>query len=117
MDDDRHFDTVIDSAEREGRWVANAVREDTGDPFGVECAGASAREAVERLTRWLEWQSEHTAFECSAARRAGVPPEIAGGAFANSAEGPTVEMQRDALEAVEATRIRLDAIRARKPEA
>jgi len=25
--------------ERDGQWIARAVRQDTGDPFGIECAG------------------------------------------------------------------------------
>ena len=42
---------------------------------------------------------------------------IAGSAFASSVEGPTpLERQRDALEVVDAARIRLDGVRAQKPE-
>ena len=105
-------------AERDGRWVAHAVREDTGHPFGIECAGATERDAIEQLTRWLEWQREHAAAldELQQAERA-YHRTIAGSAFASPTEGPTpLELQRDALAAVEAARIRLDEIRARKPD-
>jgi hypothetical protein len=45
----------IITSERAGQWLAQAAREDTGDPFGIECAGASEQDAAERMTRWLEW--------------------------------------------------------------
>jgi len=105
-------------SEREGRWVAHAVRDDTGDPFGIECPGATKQEAIERLTRWLDWQRDHAAAldELQQAERA-YHRTISGSAFANPTEGPTaVEMQRDSLAAVESARIRLDDVRARKPE-
>src|SRR5438093_1322173 len=38
-------------AEREGRWVAHAVREDTGDPFGLECAG-DTEQGIKGLNGW-----------------------------------------------------------------
>ena len=104
--------------EREGRWIARAVREDTGDPFGIEFAAATEREAIERLTQWLEWQRDHAAAldQLQQAERA-YHRTIAGSAFANPTEGPTtVELQRDSLAAVEAARVRLDEVRARKPE-
>jgi hypothetical protein len=104
--------------ERDGRWVAHAVREDTGHPFGIECAGATEPEAIDELTRWLEWQSEHAAAldELLQAERA-YHRTIAGSAFASPREGPTpLELQRDALATVEAARVRLDEIRARRPE-
>jgi hypothetical protein len=106
------------TTERDGRWTARAEREDTGDPFGIECAGDSEAEATARLTRWLEWQVEHTAAleELQRAERA-YHRTIAGSAFASPTEGPSaLEMQKESLEAVEAARVHLDAVRARKPE-
>ena len=104
--------------EREGRWLAHAVHEDTGHPFGIECAGATEQDASDRLRRWLEWQHEHAeALEALQQAQRGYHRTIAGSAFANPTEGPTaVELQRDALEAVEAARVRLDEVRARKPD-
>ena len=106
------------TTERDGRWTARAERDDTGDPFGIECAGDSAQEATTRLTRWLEWQVEHTAAleDLQCAERA-YHRTIAGSAFASPTEGPSaLEMQKESLDAVEAARVRLDEIRARKPE-
>ena len=113
---DRNLRLVVD--ERDGRWIARAERVDTGDPFGIECAGASEHDARQRLTRWLEWQAEHTAaLEALQQAERAYHRTIAGSAFANPTEGPTAqEIQKDALDAVEAARVRLDAIRAQKPE-
>ena len=105
-------------AQRQGRWFAHAVRADTGDVFGVECDAETEAAAVERLRAWLTWQAEHAAALAALqqAERA-YHRTIAGSAFANPSEGPTpIEMQRESLEAVEAARQRLDAVRARRPE-
>jgi hypothetical protein len=104
--------------ERDGQWTARAEREDTNDPFGIECAGASEDDATARLTRWLEWQAEHALAlaELQDAERA-YHRTVAGSAFASPLEGPSaIEMQKESLEALEAARLRLDEVRARKPE-
>ena len=104
--------------EGDGHFVARAERTDTGDRYGIECQGASANEAADRLARWLEWQHEHASAleELQGAERA-YQRTIAGSAFVSPTEGPTViEMQKESLEAVEAARLRLDDIRARRPE-
>jgi|SRR5262245_66614228 len=105
-------------AERDGRWTARAEREDTGDPFGIECAADSEADALSRLTRWLEWQAEHSdALEDLQRAERAYHRTIAGSAFASPTEGPSaIEMQRESLEAVESARVRLDDIRARRPE-
>ena len=67
---------------------------------------------------WLEWQREHAAAldALQQAERA-YHRTIAGSAFASATEGPTsIELQKESLEALEAARVRLDAIRAAKPE-
>ena len=108
----------IDAAERDGQWIARARREDTGDPFGIECAGATEGDAIARLTAWLEWQREHAAaLEALQQAEQAYHRTIAGSAFLSPSEGPSaVEIQKDALDAVEAARLRLDETRARKPE-
>jgi hypothetical protein len=108
---------TIKTVERDGQWVAYAVR-DSGDRFGIECGGVTEREAVERLQRWLDWQAEHTAaLEALQAAERDYHRTIAGSAFANPSEGPSpTEMQKESLEVVEAARVRLDDVRARKPE-
>src|SRR5579872_1458841 len=105
-------------AQRDGRWFAHAVQDDTGDLFGVECAGDSEPAAVDQLKGWLTWQAEHAAAldALQQAERA-YHRTIAGSAFANPTEGPTpIELQRESLAAVEAARTRLDGIRAQRPE-
>jgi hypothetical protein len=115
------IDTVqyrLIATERDGQFVARAERGDTGDRFGIECTGASADEAVDRLARWLEWQHEHAAaLEELQRTEHAYHRTIAGSAFASPTEGPSaIEMQKESLEAVEAARLRLDEIRARRPE-
>jgi len=108
----------LDASEREGQWIARAVREDNGDPFGIECAGSSESSALDRLERWLAWQHEHAAAleDLQRAERA-YHRTIAGSAFASPTEGPSaLELQKESLDAVEAARTRLDEIRARRPE-
>jgi hypothetical protein len=104
--------------ERGGQWIARAVREDNGDPFGIECAGASEADATRRLAVWLAWQEEHAAaLEALQQAERAYHRTIAGSAFASVSEGPTaIELQKESLDAVEAARIHLDDVRARKPE-
>ena len=102
----------------DGQWIARATRTDTGDPFGIECVGPTEAEARARLERWLAWQQEHEAAlkALQDAERA-YHRTIAGSAFARATEGPSaLEMQKESLDAVEAARLRLDDIRARRPE-
>ena len=108
----------IISEERDGRWIARAVREENGDPFGIECAGATREEATARLTRWLDWQREHAAaLEALQLAERAYHRTIAGSAFASPIEGPSaIELQKESLEALEAARVRLDEIRLRRPE-
>lgn len=107
----------ITAAQRDGTWLANAERVDTGAGFGIECAGATEADAVDRMARWLEWQHEHAAaLEALQQAERAHHRTIAGSAFASPTEGPsTVEIQKESLSAVEAARVRLDEVRARKP--
>jgi hypothetical protein len=108
----------IVAAERGGLWIARAQDEGTGRPFGIECQGASADEARQRLARWLDWQRDHAAALAAlqTAERA-YHRTIAGSAFASPTEDPSpLELQKESLKAVEAARVRLDEIRAQKPE-
>ena len=108
----------IETVERDGQWIARARREETGDVFGIECAGQTESDAVGRLTQWLDWQAEHTAaLEALQQAQRAYHRTIAGSAFASAAEGPSpIELQKESLDAVEAARVPLDEVRARKPE-
>ena len=68
---------------------------------------------------WLTWQREHAAaLEALQQAQRAYHRTIAGSAFANPDEGPTaIEIQKESLDALEAARVRLDELRARKPEA
>jgi hypothetical protein len=105
-------------AQRDGQWIAHAEREASGDRFGIECSGASEADAIARLTGWLEWQTDHAAaLEALQRAEQAYHRTIAGSAFASPMEGPSaIELQKESLDAVEAARVRLDDIRARRPE-
>ena len=108
----------IDATERDGTWTARARRADNGDPFGIECSAETEAAAIARLTAWLDWQREHAAAldELQQAEQT-YHRAIAGSAFVSASEGPSaVEIQKESLAAVESARVRLDEIRARKPE-
>jgi hypothetical protein len=107
----------LDAALRGDQWFAHAVRGDTGEPFGIESSGHSERAALDRLAEWLVWQSEHgAALEALQRAERAYHRTIAGSAFASPNEGATaIELQKESLDEVEAARVRLDEIRARKP--
>lgn len=113
-----HTQYRLAASERDGQWVAHAIRDDNGDPFGIECAGPTESEALDRLARWLEWQHEHAAaLEALQRAERAYHRTIAGSAFVSATEGPTpIELQKESLEAVESARLRLDDVRARKPD-
>jgi hypothetical protein len=112
---DRRYRVV--AVPRATDWIAHAERVENGDPFGIECVGAHETEAIEGVVRWLKWQHEHAAaLEALQQAERGYHRTIAGSAFASPTEGPTPEeLQKESLDAVEAARIRLDEIRARRP--
>jgi hypothetical protein len=104
--------------QRDAAWIARATDAATGDPFGIECTGDTEAEAIARLTRWLQWQDEHAgALRALQQAERAYHRTVAGSAFANPTEGPSpIEMQKESLAEVEAARMRLDELRASKPE-
>lgn len=102
---------------RESDWVAFAERVETGERFGMECAGTTEADAVGRLTQWLDWQHEHTvALEALQQAERAYHRTITENAFAGATEDPaSAELQQDALDAIDGARRRLDEIRARRP--
>ncbi|MEO8259017.1 MAG: hypothetical protein ABI868_16845 [Acidobacteriota bacterium] len=105
------------AAERDGRWIAHAVREDTGQRFGIDRAGPTRDDAFGRLTEWLTWQSDHSAaIEALQTAERAYHRAVAGSAFANPTEAPNaLERQKQFLAAVEGARVSLDKVRARQP--
>ena len=71
----------------------------------------------ETSTEWIAWQREHAAaLEALQEAQRAYHRTVAGSAFANPSEGPAaVEVQKASLEKLEAARIRLDEVRARRP--
>ena len=105
--------------ERDGQWVAPARRDDNGDPFGIECVAATRDEALGRLNRWLDWQREHAAaLEALQQAERAYHRTLAGARLREprTRGRRSGELQKESLEAVEAARVRLDEVRARKPE-
>jgi hypothetical protein len=104
--------------ERGEQWIAHAEREDTGELFGIDCGGPTRDAAIGALSAWLAWQSVHAAaIEALQIAERAYHRTVAGSAFANPTEGPTaLELQKESLAVVEAARVRLDVVRARKPE-
>lgn len=105
----------IIAVERGGEWHARAERPDTGDPFGIDCRGASQAEAVARMTAWLEWQQAHVEALHALQEAERAYHRAVGSAFAGAAGGPSAE-RRESLAVLDAARAALDAIRARRPE-
>jgi hypothetical protein len=102
--------------ERGGEWQARAKRLDTGEPFGIECRGATEAEAIARMTAWVAWQQAHVeALHALQDAERAYHRVVAGSAFAGPAHAHATERQ-DALAALDVARRALDAVRARRPE-
>jgi hypothetical protein len=106
----------IVAVERDGRWVVHAEREDTRVPFGIDCTGATRGEAIDRLRDWLEWQREHAAALAALQVAERIYHRTVAGTFASQTAAPSAEIQKEALDALDAARIRLDDVRSRAPE-
>ena len=107
---------IVASRRGEG-WVARAERDDTCQPFGIECAGATEGESVERMSRWLEWQVAHSAaLEVLQSAERAYHRTVASRAFVTASASATSEPLWESLQAVNEARIRLDDIRSRRPE-
>jgi hypothetical protein len=117
----------LQATTRGNAWVASAEQIENGARFGIECTGASEREALERLAAWMTWQHEHAAALSALQEAEGdYHRAIAGSAFAESAavaaqnavvdRGGGPGLHKAGLSAVAAARVRLDEIRARRPE-
>jgi hypothetical protein len=107
----------IHAADRNGEWVAHAERADTGDRFGPECTASSEAAVVDRVARWLGWQHEHAAaLEALQTAERDYHRTVVGNAFVNQGEeATTTELKKALLERIDEHRVRLDAVRSRKP--
>jgi hypothetical protein len=98
-------------------WTAFAERIETGERFGIECAGESETDALDRLSRWLVWQGEHSAaLQALQDAERTYHRSVAGTAFTSGdEESASTELKRVSLKQVDEARARLDEIRARRP--
>jgi hypothetical protein len=103
---------------RDGEWVAHAEASSTGDRFGIECVGTTRDAAIGRLTVWLTWQTEHAAA-LDALQRAERAYHRSAGERASTtrSDGSTaIDVRHESLEDIDTARVRLDEVRARRPE-
>jgi hypothetical protein len=105
------------ATERDGQWFARAERLDTARPFGLETSGPTEAVAIGRLTEWLAWQHEHAAaLEALQAAERAYHRTVAASAFVDPSGGTDATgLRKEALDAIEASRLKLDEIRARRP--
>lgn len=104
------------TTDQSGKHIAHAVRVDTRDRFGIETSGDSSDEALDRLTRWLEWQYEHTqALESLQQAERVYHRAMADAAFAIARDSNAVDGSKASLDAVDAARRALDDVRGRRP--
>ena len=107
---------TLHATEHAGTATAHAVRVDTGDRFGIDVTGNSEPEALDTLTRWLEWQYEHTqALEALQQAERGYHRSLADAAFAIARDSSAVDGSKVSLEQVDAARKTLDDVRGRRP--
>lgn len=107
---------ALHTTEQGGRNVAHAVRVDTGDRFGIDVTGGSEPEALDKLTRWLEWQHEHTqALEALQQAERAYHRSMADAAFAIARDSNAVDGSKASLEQVDTARKALDDVRGRRP--
>ncbi|HEY2152911.1 MAG TPA: hypothetical protein VGH34_19020 [Vicinamibacterales bacterium] len=104
---------VLRVTSSDGGFTARAERETNGDPFGIEVTAATESEAIERLSAWLEWQSEHAAaLEALQAAERNYHRTIAGSAFGDSNDESVAALaRRESLSSVDEARVKLDRVR------
>ncbi len=100
------------------QWVAQARREDRRESHGPAFRAASEMEALDRCAAWLTWQQEHeAALRALQAAQRTYQRAVTAGAFAPPADGPGPDAEREALQEMEAARVRLEEVRERQPSA
>lgn len=101
--------------EQSGSYLAYACRGGGTERFGIETTGTSADDAISKLTRWLEWQHQHTdaLAKLQDAERV-YHRTMAGAAFAEDQSGHDTA-RKETLETMTAARNHLDDVRARRP--
>ncbi|MDE3156481.1 MAG: hypothetical protein KGN76_15365 [Acidobacteriota bacterium] len=111
--------TFTITARQEGReWIAEARREGRRDNHGPVFRAETPEAALDRCAAWLGWQQEHEAALVALQEAERVYQRaVAAGAFAPPGDGPGPEVASEALQDMEAARVRLEEIRRRQPAA
>lgn len=96
------------------QWTAHAVLAESGERYGVEVSAPTETEATERLTRWLQWQRDHTrALEALQEAERGYHKAVASAAFSDA--DVQISETKPSRAAMDAARNQLDDVRARRP--
>lgn len=105
----------LHAREQSGSYFAYACRGDSAERFGIETTAASADEALSKLTRWLEWQHQHTeAFSQLQEAERAYHRVMTGSAFSDDQSGSDAA-RKQAVDTMTAARHHLDDVRARRP--
>lgn len=106
----------LGTTEKNGQFTAHAVTGEKRERFGIETTGASAAEALDKLTRWLEWQYEHTqALAALQQAERAYHRAMGDAAFAIARDLNAPDVSKVSLEQVDAARRVLDDVRGRRP--
>jgi hypothetical protein len=106
----------LGTTERNGQFTAHAVTGETRERFGIETSAGSAAEALDKLTRWLEWQHEHTqALAALQQAERAYHRAMGDAAFAVARDINAPDVSKTSLEQVDAARRALDDVRGRRP--
>ena len=106
----------IRAAASGNEWRAVAEDAQRGEPFGPAMTSWSAEHALQLVERWLAWQHEHAeALAALQLAERSYHRSVTGHAFAGPDDSTRQESERSQLDAVDAARRRLDAVRNRQP--
>lgn len=105
----------LHTREHSGSYVAHACRGESAERFGIETTAASADEALSKLTRWLEWQHQHTdAFTRLQEAERAYHRAMTEAAFSDD-QSAVDAGRKQSLDTMTAARHHLDDVRARRP--
>lgn len=106
----------LGTTEKNGQFTAHAVTGEKRERFGIETTGGSAAEALDKLTRWLEWQHEHTQTLAALQQAERAYHRAMGdAAFAIARDLNAPDVSKTSLAEVDTARRALDEVRGRRP--
>jgi len=106
----------VSATARGSQWLAQALRAESGERFGVDVVAPTELEALDRLVHWLEWQFEHAqALDGLQQAERAYHRAMADAAFAVSVDQTGAGGGKASLATLDAARSHLDAVRGRRP--